>query len=97
MKLNDLKFITWFRSLRAKPKISPKGKLCCIDCGRRIHRHDRYQILAAKHRDCGDPKLVGQASLRVINGETVLLPPGAVMGAEMLEHREPADAQSEVR
>jgi hypothetical protein len=64
----------------------PKGKLCCIDCGRGIHKHERYQIIAAKHRDCGDPKMIGQASLRVINGETVLLPAGAVMGAEMLNH-----------
>lgn len=76
----------WLRNLRRKPEPAPKGKLCCIDCGRGIHRHERYTILSAKHRDCGDPKLVGQTSLRVINGETVLLPAGAVMGSEMLNH-----------
>ncbi len=39
------------------------GKMCCEECGGRIHRHDRYKILAAKHLDCSDPKLVGQTSM----------------------------------
>jgi hypothetical protein len=40
-----------------------EGKLCCSDCGCQIHRHERYTILAAKHRDCTDKRLVGQMSL----------------------------------
>lgn len=64
-----MKLINWLIRVGVLPERAPKapkGKLCCIDCGRGIHKHDRYQILAAKHRDCGDPKLVGQASLPAI-------------------------------
>jgi hypothetical protein len=45
-----------------KAKIQPAGKLCCEDCRRQIHRYDRYVIVSAKHRNCADPKLVGQQS-----------------------------------
>lgn len=37
----------------------PKVRLRCNSCGVHIHRHDRYTIVVAKHRDCRDPKLVG--------------------------------------
>ena len=51
-----------FRRLRVVKPVS-SGKLCCSECGGSIHRHDRYVILVARHRDCGDPKLVGQKTL----------------------------------
>ena len=58
-----MKLFTWLRNFHKSPKPTPKGKLCCAECGRSIHKHDRYQILTAKHRDCMDTKLVGQQSL----------------------------------
>ena len=51
-----------FRRVRA-PKLVLDGKLHCSECGGSIRRHDRYVILSARHRDCGDPKLVGQKRL----------------------------------
>lgn len=42
---------------------SQGGRLRCEDCGCNIHRRERYEILAAKHRDCKDKKLVGQTSM----------------------------------
>jgi hypothetical protein len=39
-----------------------RGRLRCDHCQRNIHRHDRYVIVKAVHRDCSDPKLVGQQS-----------------------------------
>lgn len=46
------------------PKSDPTpGKLCCSQCGRPLHRFDRFTITAVKHRSCTDPKLVGQTSL----------------------------------
>lgn len=47
-----------------------RGKtLQCVDCGAPIHRSDRYIILEVKHRDCRDPKGVGQLSLAVTVAE----------------------------
>lgn len=48
---------------RRPPKPAAPGRLCCSECGGGIHRHDRYVILSARHRNCGDPKLVGQRTL----------------------------------
>jgi hypothetical protein len=48
-----------------KVKAIPKGKLRCADCGRHIHRHDKYKVLAVQHISCLDPKNVGQTSLPV--------------------------------
>ena len=65
-----MKLFEWLTSLmlgglRRKQLAAPKqkGRLNCSECGGGIHRHDRYVILAARHRDCGDPKLVGQRVL----------------------------------
>lgn len=55
---------------RRLPKAAAPGRLCCSECGGGIHRHDRYVILAARHRDCGDPKLTGQRSLTVFPEKT---------------------------
>ena len=52
----------WRRS-RCPPLRPVAGKLQCTDCGGGIHRHDKYEILVARHRDCKDPKLVGQRVL----------------------------------
>ena len=30
----------------------PSGKLTCAECGRRIHRGDRFIIVTVRHRDC---------------------------------------------
>jgi hypothetical protein len=51
-----------FRRLRLR-KSASDGKLRCSECGGGIRRHDRYVIDAAHHRDCHDPKLVGQKTL----------------------------------
>jgi hypothetical protein len=58
-------WIPWparFRTLRVRKPL-PDGKLHCAECGGGIHRHDRYEILTARHRDCVDPRMVGQKSL----------------------------------
>lgn len=36
------------------------NKLRCSDCGCQIHRYERYTIIEARHRNCRDPKQVGQ-------------------------------------
>ena len=51
-----------FRHARPSKPVQD-GKLHCSECGGSIRRHDRYIILTARHRDCGDPKLVGQKNL----------------------------------
>ena len=59
-------FRQWLKALsrRLQPvPISKRSGLCCSDCHAQIHRHDRYIITSARHRDCRDPKLVGQKSL----------------------------------
>lgn len=46
-----------------KPPQVVKVKMRCVDCERGIHKHEKFIILAAKHRNCRDPKMVGQKSL----------------------------------
>jgi hypothetical protein len=53
----------WQMMTEQKPEESDKPGLTCGDCGCRIHRFERFVILQAKHRDCKDPKLVGQTSM----------------------------------
>lgn len=54
-------FLIRLKLVRTRTK---RGKtLQCVDCGAPIHRSDRYVILEVKHRDCRDPKGVGQLSL----------------------------------
>lgn len=55
-----MKLFTW---LHRKPSPTTAKTLRCQTCGGGIHRHDRYRILAVVHRDCGDPKQVGQKRL----------------------------------
>lgn len=43
---------------------STGGKLRCSECGCRIHRFEKFEITGAKHRDCSDPKQVGQQSMK---------------------------------
>jgi hypothetical protein len=85
-----MKLFDWLKKrLAGESPVKPgSGKLCCSECHGQIHRHDRYVILAARHRDCGDPKMVGQRRLtlvdRTIDGEHVRIAPAASMGAELL-------------
>jgi len=51
-----------------------RNALCCSACQAQIHRHDRYIILVARHRDCSDPKLVKQMSLPIPHDTPELLP-----------------------
>lgn len=55
--------ITELRRLYRLRRQFRKGKLYCSDCACQIHKHERYVITAARHRDYKDKKLVGQASL----------------------------------
>jgi len=64
--MNLFDWITWpARLRRRRPKPIFTGKLRCEECGGGIHRHDHYMIIAARHRNCKDPRLVGQQSLRL--------------------------------
>ena len=56
------KFICSFRP-RRRPKQDLKRHLVCSECERNIHRHERYTIIAVKHRDCLDRRQVGQMIL----------------------------------
>lgn len=51
--------------LRHRRARTANGKLCCEHCHRPIHRHDRYTIVKVVHKNCSDPKLVGQKSLEI--------------------------------
>lgn len=57
-----MKLFTWFHR-KPEPSLAAAKTLRCQTCGGGIHRHDRYRILAVVHRDCGDPKQVGQKRL----------------------------------
>ncbi len=39
------------------------GRLVCSGCQNPIHKHDKYIIERARHRDCNDPRQTGQARL----------------------------------
>lgn len=54
---------SFIRSLRRPSKQASKGHLVYSECERNIHRHERYTIIAVKHRDCADRRQVGQMSL----------------------------------
>lgn len=38
-------------------------RMICMDCGAAIHRNDRFVVLEVRHKDCRDPKGVGQMAL----------------------------------
>ncbi len=40
------------------------GQMFCLDCGRAIHRGDRFKIIGVRHVDCLDPRRMGQMPLR---------------------------------
>lgn len=44
---------------------APATGMRCTECGKRVRKFEHYVILAAKHKDCRDPKMVGQKSLEV--------------------------------
>lgn len=54
-------FSRFFRRAPKAPR--PKPGLICSDCGARIHHHDNYTVLAVRHKDCRDPKRVGQLAI----------------------------------
>jgi hypothetical protein len=60
-----MKFSSILRELFKLEAIPPKAKLQCIDCGKRLRKHEKYKILAIKHADCTDPRHVGQQSLPI--------------------------------
>lgn len=57
--------IGFLRRFRAAYRIAahPDGKLRCLGCGAHIHRFDKYEITGVLHRNCKDPKLVGQMNM----------------------------------
>jgi hypothetical protein len=46
-----------------KMAIERDGRMFCSDCGRAIHRGERFKVLSAQHNDCVDPKQVGQMAI----------------------------------
>ena len=73
---------SWLRRPRRLPQIKADGKLRCSQCGGPLHRHERFEILAVRHRDCQDPRQTGQRSLALGLGG------GEPAGAEGLGARE---------
>lgn len=63
-----MRFLT--RLFRKKDSTSKKPRvMICADCGRPVHKHDRYRIISVVHIDCDDPKMVGQRNLKeALNG-----------------------------
>jgi hypothetical protein len=90
----------WLRNLnpwRARLKKTRSDNMRCSCCRRNIHKGERFIIDAAHHRDCSDPKMNGQGRLfeavplgdiapaaKLINGEVVIIAPGASMGNELI-------------
>lgn len=57
-----MKLFAW---LHRKPAPHPPaGTMFCVKCGGGIHKREKYRIITVEHRDCGDPKQVGQAVLK---------------------------------
>jgi len=57
----------WLHTLKTRKTKPPRpaGTMRCDKCGGSIHRHDRYIVLVVRHRDCGDPRGVGQKVLNL--------------------------------
>jgi hypothetical protein len=60
-----MKFTSILRELFKLEALPPKGRLHCVECERRVRRHDKYRILAVQHVSCTDPRHVGQQSLDI--------------------------------
>ena len=86
----------WNLELRRAPR-APRitdGRLRCDACKGAIRKHEHFTVLAVRHKDCKDPKQVGQRSLamfqepapqpRILGGDDVLMPSRAVMAAKMI-------------
>lgn len=57
----------WLHTLKTRKTKPPRpsGTMRCDKCGGSIHRHDRYIVLVVRHKDCGDPRGVGQKVLNL--------------------------------
>lgn len=56
--------MNWRRFVPFLPKPTPKRNVMrCSKCQRPIHKRERYVIREVEHKDCSDPKLIGQLSL----------------------------------
>jgi hypothetical protein len=60
-----MKFAAILRELFKLHAIPPKAQMHCIECGCRVRRRDKYRILAVRHIECGDARLVGQQSFEI--------------------------------
>lgn len=65
----------WLHTLKMKKTKPPRpsGTMRCDKCGGSIHRHDRYIVLVVRHKNCRDPRGVGQKVLKLD-----LVPPGCM-------------------
>lgn len=51
------------RFWRKPPPPMKQTGMRCIDCEKHILKREKFVIVAAQHRDCHDPKGVGQRHL----------------------------------
>lgn len=56
-------FWQWLYRISARRVRAQHKGMVCAECGCAIHKHDRFKVLEAKHRNCKDPKGVGQLAL----------------------------------
>jgi len=54
----------WRKIFRKHNPVAPQkpGMVCC-ECGARIHKHELYTVLSVRHKNCKDPKGVGQMQI----------------------------------
>lgn len=69
--MNIFELIPWAGRFRLRrTKLISIGKLRCVKCEGGIRRGDHYEIIAARHINCKDPKLAGRKTPKLE------LPPG---------------------
>ena len=54
----------WIVAMPMPPAPQPaRGPLRCADCGRPLHRHEKYILVSFRHKSCADRRLTGQLSI----------------------------------
>ena len=51
----------WSKLFHRRTQVTDaKPGLICSDCHARIHKHELYTVLVVRHKNCRDPRGVGQ-------------------------------------
>lgn len=72
MKSTLRTILLWALRKLSDPVSDARDRLVCSECGAPIRKRDKHRILAVRHVNCKDPRMVepaGQLTLR-IEGDT---------------------------